>query len=130
LIVRDTHVLFWWLSEAKSELTPAALAAIEAEELGGEIISMSAWEMALLVTKRRVALTVPLGEWLSAAASIDSGRFVPVDNTIAVASIDLPGASHRDPADRIIVATARSFGAPLVTKDAKLRTYPHPLTIW
>jgi PIN domain nuclease of toxin-antitoxin system len=132
MIVLDTQVLFWWLSETRRELTRNAREAIEAEENGGEILvsSMSAWEIALLVAARRLTLSVDVADWLAAAAAIDVVRFVPLDNTIAVASINLPGVLHRDPADRIIAATARHFQAPLVTKDARLLAYPHVVTIW
>jgi PIN domain nuclease of toxin-antitoxin system len=55
---------------------------------------------------------------------------VPVSNSIALKSVQLPGALHNDPADRIIIATAVSLGAVLVTKDEKIRNYPHVKTAW
>jgi PIN domain nuclease of toxin-antitoxin system len=61
---------------------------------------------------------------------IESGLFVPVDNEIAVRSVELPGEIHKDPADRMIVATARKLAAPLVTADEKIQNYPHVRTIW
>jgi PIN domain nuclease of toxin-antitoxin system len=62
---------------------------------------------------------------------IEALSFVPVDNEVAVKSIQLPGEFHKDPADRIIVATARKFAAPLVTVDDKIGDYPpHVRTIW
>ena len=132
MIVIDTHVLFWWLSETRGELSPKARAAVEAEENGGEILvsSMSAWEIALLVRAGRLRLSVNVADWVDAAARIDCVRFIPLDNVIAVTSINMPGTLHRDPADRIIAATALWFGAPLVTKDARLPAYPHVQTIW
>ena len=57
-------------------------------------------------------------------------RFLPVDVEIATKSVELPGEFHKDPADRIIVATARKLAAPLITKDDKIRAYPHVKTIW
>jgi PIN domain nuclease of toxin-antitoxin system len=57
-------------------------------------------------------------------------RFAPVDVDISVKSVQLPGEFHKDPADRLIVATARKFAAPLVTKDLKIRAYAHVKTIW
>jgi PIN domain nuclease of toxin-antitoxin system len=57
-------------------------------------------------------------------------KFLPVDNEIARLSVSLPGKFHSDPADRMIVATARFLGAPLVTKDAKIRKYRHVKTVW
>jgi PIN domain nuclease of toxin-antitoxin system len=55
---------------------------------------------------------------------------VPVDNTITLRSVDLPGNFHPDPADRIIAATAMTMGLPLVTRDDKIRNYQHLKTIW
>jgi len=56
--------------------------------------------------------------------------FLPVDRTIAVKSVDLAGAFHNDPADRMIGAAARHLGAALVTADEKIRKYPHLKTVW
>jgi PIN domain nuclease of toxin-antitoxin system len=63
-------------------------------------------------------------------SQVEAVSFVPVDNDIAVKSIELPGEFHKDPADRIIVATARKLGAPLVTVDDRIRSYPHVRTLW
>jgi PIN domain nuclease of toxin-antitoxin system len=56
--------------------------------------------------------------------------FVPIDNRIAVKSVSLPEPLHRDPADRIIIATAITLGAALITKDDKIINYPYVETIW
>ncbi|MFP4086476.1 MAG: PIN domain-containing protein, partial [Desulfobacteraceae bacterium] len=56
--------------------------------------------------------------------------FVPVDNAVAVQSVNLPGPLHQDPADRIIIATAITIDAPVVTKDEKILEYPYVNTIW
>jgi PIN domain nuclease of toxin-antitoxin system len=132
VIVLDTHTLLWWASGDKAQLSAAATQAIEGELNGGQIVvsSISAWELAMLVAKGRVALSMDIGEWLSVVSQIEAVRFVPVDNEIAVKSIELPGAFHKDPADRLIVATARKLAAPLVTVDDKIRDYPHVRTIW
>jgi PIN domain nuclease of toxin-antitoxin system len=71
-----------------------------------------------------------LREWLAIVSQVDNVRFIPVDNGIAVESESLPGEFHRDPADRMIVATARKLGAILVTMDEKIRNYPHVRTVW
>src|SRR5574340_1068965 len=73
--------------------------------------------------KRAISADLSVGE-------IEAVRFVPVDNQVAVKSPELPGEFHKDPADRMIVATARRFAAPLVTADEKIRGYPHVKTIW
>lgn len=132
MIVLDTHVLLWWASGEHASLSPAALRAIDAELEGGRIAisSISAWELAMLVARDRVALSIDTGQWLALAGQVEAVEFVPVDNDIAVRSVELPGEFHKDPADRIIVATARNLGAPLVTADEKIRAYPHLRTIW
>lgn len=71
-----------------------------------------------------------VSNWLNLASEIEGFRFVPVDNLVAVRSVNLPGEFHADPADRMIVALARELGAPLVTADAKIARYPHVKSIW
>ena len=131
MIVLDTHALVWWVT-GDAELSANARAAIKKELNGGEIIvsSISAWEIAMLVAREKLVLTVDVDAWLAAVAEIEVVRFVPVDNEIAVKSVSLPGEFHKDPADRMIVATARVLAVPLVTKDEKMRAYPHVKTIW
>lgn len=84
----------------------------------------------MLVAKGRIALSMDMAEWLSVVKQIEAVSFVPVDNDIAVKSVELPGTFHKDPADRIIVATARKLAAPLVTADDKIRDYPHVRALW
>lgn len=132
MIVLDTHALIWWASGQKEQISAAAAQAIEAELKGGDILvsSISAWELAMLVAKGRLALSMDVSDWLTLVGQIEPVRFVPMDNEIAVKSAELPGAFHKDPADRIIVATARKFAAPLVSADERIRGYPHVHTIW
>lgn len=132
MIVLDTHTLLWWASGDTGQLSAVAAQAIEAELNGGQIrvSSISAWELAMLVAKGRIALSMDIGEWLSVVSQIEAVSFMPVDNEITVKSAELPGEFHEDPADRIIVATARKLAAPLVTADGKIRGYPHVRTIW
>ena len=131
MIVLDTHALVWWVS-GDAELSANARAAIKKELNGGEIIvsSISAWEIAMLVAREKLVLTVDVDAWLAAVAEIEVVRFVPVNDEIAVKAVSLPGEFHKDPADRMIVATARILAIPLVTKDEKMRAYPHVKTIW
>lgn len=132
MIVLDTHALLWWASGDQAQLSAAAIHAVERELEGGQIVvsSISAWELAMLVARDRIALSMDIEAWLSVVSQIEAVSFVPVDNEIAVKSIELPGDFHKDPADRIIVATARKLAAPLVTADNKIRDYPHVRTIW
>lgn len=131
MVVLDTHALVWWAS-GDAQLSGAAHEAIERERQGGEVLvsAISAWEVAMLVRARRLALTMDAAAWLDTVAQVPGLRFVPVDVRISVQSVDLPGDFHKDPADRLIVATARHFGAPLVTADLKIRGYAHVQTVW
>ena len=131
MIVLDTHALVWWVS-GDSALSKKAKSAIERERDGGAIVvsSISAWEIAMLVLRKKLFLSMEVGSWLAMAAQIEALRFFPVDTEIAIKSADLPGEFHKDPADRIIVATARKLAAPLVTKDERIRAYAHVKTIW
>lgn len=133
LIVLDTHALLWWVN-GDSQLSQCALEAIEHELKvdGGEILisAISAWEIALLVDKGRLSLSMGIDDWLDTVQEIDGVRFVAVDAATAVESTRLPGAFHKDPADRMIVALARHFNAELVTADEKIMIYRHVRTIW
>lgn len=131
MIVLDTHALIWWVNGDPLLSQPAA-DAIATELNGGDILvsSITAWEIAMLVARDRIALSMDVAEWLNVVNQIDAVRFVHVDNEIAVKSVELPGEFHKDPADRLIVTTARKFSAPVVTADEKIREYPHVKTIW
>ncbi len=131
MIVLDTHVWIWWLSEYEP-LSRKAKRVVEtaAREQAIYISSISAWEVAQLAARGRLHLSLDPGDWIAQAEALPFLTFVPVDNQIAIKSVQLPGPLHQDPADRIIIATALTLGAPLVTKDAKLARYPHVKTIW
>jgi len=84
----------------------------------------------MLVEKGRLELTIEVEDWIARSKAIPALEFVPVSNHLALRSVRLPGEFHPDPADRLIVATARYFGVPLVTRDSKLQACPHVETIW
>ena len=133
MIVLDTQVLIWWVNDDK-KLSSQASKAINKEmsnEDGQLIISsITSWEIALLIKKGRLALTMDVDDWINTVASIERVRFVPVDNDVAIQSVRLPGDFHPDPADRIITALARHLSAALVTSDEKIRAYKYVKTIW
>lgn len=132
MILLDTHVLIWGVNGDRHLLSAPAAAAIEAEAQRGEIAlsSITAWEIAMLVARGRLALSMEATQWLAAIEDADVAKFVPVDRDIAVIAAELPGEFHKDPVDRIIVATARKLGVAIVTADEKIRRYPHVRTIW
>jgi len=131
LIILDTHVWVWWVASPE-RLSSSAKERIETEmgEAPVYVSSISCWEVSLLVKKGRLELTLDVEDWIARSESLPFVRFTPVDNQIAVLSNRLPGQFHEDPADRIIAATASVLGATLVTKDRKLRDYPHVETFW
>ena len=131
MIVLDTHV--WVLFVSNPELlSKRAKRSLDAamEEKGILISSISAWEVALLVAKKRLKLTIDVIDWIAKSEVLPFIKFIPVDNAVAIKSVSLPQPLHNDPADRIIIATAISMGSPLVTKDEKILKYPHVQTIW
>jgi len=131
MILLDTHVWVWFISNPEL-LSKAAKKAIHAamEQKAIVISSISAWEVALLVAKNRLKFTMPVTDWITKSERLPFFQFLPVDNSVAVKSVNLPQPLHRDPADRLIIATAITIAAPVVTKDEKLIDYPHVKTIW
>jgi PIN domain nuclease of toxin-antitoxin system len=132
MIVVDTHILVWWVGGAKSLSATAAKAIKDALANNSEVIisSITAWEISMLIEKGRLVLSMDVESWLDEVSQIEGVRFMPVDNEIGIKSTLLPGEFHKDPADRIIVATARKLAVPLVTADEKITNYEHVKTIY
>lgn len=132
MIVLDTHALIWWVSEPKRvpakarRLIDAAVAA--AEPMGVSSISM--WEVAMLVKHGRLALTMDTDVWIAHVEALPFITCIPVDNAVAVRAARLDGFEHRDPADRMIVATTLGLGATLLTADERIREYRAVKTVW
>ena len=132
MILLDTHAMIWWCN-GDSQLSPTAAKTIsEAVSAGQDICisAISAWELGMLVKKNRLALNRPVEDWINTVSAIDQVRFIPITPDIAVASTQLPGDFHKDPADRMIVATARNLGCPVVSADKQIINYDHVETIW
>ena len=131
MIMLDTHTWIWFISKPEV-LSKRAKKAVSAavKEKSVLISSISAWEVALLVIKKRLTLSLDVTDWIAKSEGLPFIQFIEISNSIAVKSVNLPQPLHPDPADRIIIATALSAGVPLVTKDKKLLNYPHVKTIW
>ena len=116
--VLDTHAWVWWMTRDR-RLGASALDALDAMPADDRphLADISLWEVAMLVERKRLALSLPLGEWLALAAHPRTVNVVPVSPAIAAEVANLPAAFQRDPADRLIVATCRVLGAPLATRD-------------
>lgn len=117
----DTHVLLYWLA-GDPRLSPAQKHAIDAagEDRPLWISDISLWEIATLVSLGRLRLHLPLGEWLERAAAPPLVRRAGISPAVAAEVAALPDSFHRDPADRILVATARVLGATLLTQDGRI----------
>jgi PIN domain nuclease of toxin-antitoxin system len=131
MILLDTHALVWW-QENNPRLSASARLVIADEQRAGEIAvsAFSCWEIAMLVARSRLQQSCSPSTWLAGIAAKDGIRFIPIDQDIAVAAVQLPGSMHKDPADRFIVATARWLGVPIVTADRQIQAYAHVMTIW
>lgn len=131
MIVLDTHTWVWWISDPDKLSLPAKRHIDEALAHGRICISsISTWEIMLLVSRNRLVLSMEVETWIKRLEALSFVRFVPVDNAIAIRAVRLPEPLHPDPADRIIIATALQLGATLITKDQKIRDYPHVTTVW
>ncbi len=125
MIVLDTHIWVWWV-HGDSQLTSEQRQALEAHEPTGLGVSaISCWEVAKLVEYKRLILPCPTLEWLEQALSYPGVWLLDLTPEIVVESTELPGEFHKDPADQIIVATARIHKVPLLTSDEKIARYPH-----
>jgi PIN domain nuclease of toxin-antitoxin system len=129
MIVLDTHIWVWWVhgDERLTQTQIATITAHEADLIGVSAISM--WEVAKLVEYGRLELPCPLEEWFEQALAYPGVQLLALTPEIVIESTRLPGEFHRDPADQIIVATARVYDCPLVTSDEKILNYPHVATI-
>lgn len=130
MILLDTCVWLWWMSEPE-RLTPRARAAIDAATgaEGLRVSAISAWEVAIKAASGKLVLRWPAPEFVARAAALPIFQFVPISYEIALASTALEPI-HRDPADRFIVATAKSMGIPLVTSDEKIPLYQGLRVVW
>lgn len=138
MILLDTHAWIWWLAQPES-LSAAARSAIgRAVEPGGAggsaegvaISAISVWELAMLVQRGRLELTMSPSRWLEECERLPFLSILPLDARIALRTASLAPAFHADPADRMIVATALVHGLTLVTQDARIRGHGLVTTIW
>ena len=117
----DTHVLIWWLSD-RMQLSLRQREVVEAVTPDGPVFvsDISLWEVAMLASLGRIRLALPLREWLDKAVAPPLVRRQGISPAVATEVAALPDSFHRDPADRILVATARVLGATLLTNDRRI----------
>lgn len=125
MIVLDMHIWLWWV-HGDERLKPEYAQYLESHEntnLGVSVISC--WEIAKLVEYHRLSLPCPVNEWFWQALAYPNIKLLNLTPQIVIDATQLPQPFHRDPADQLIVATARVYGCPLMTLDGKIRNYPH-----
>ena len=130
MILLDTHTWIWSHSATRllSDNVTKLIQNTQADQRA--IASISIWEFAMMVTKGRITVKIDPKRWLNNAIGMSGLQIIELTPEIAMESCSLPGNFHRDPADRIIVATARTNNLTLLTKDRKILDYPHVKAVW
>jgi len=129
-VLLDTHVWLWWLL-GSDRLPKRERTALDRLAAGAELrlAAVSLWEAQMLYAKGRLVLDRPFDVWIREAASAAVIEIAPLDVEIVIALDGLPASFHGDPADRLIVATARAHRIPLATYDRAIRK-SRTTTIW
>jgi PIN domain nuclease of toxin-antitoxin system len=123
-LLLDTHALIWLLSDSRHISGPVYAQMEKATDRDELFVSaITPWEIAMLVAKGRLRLNRDVGDWIASALALPGIQLESLSPAIAVASTRLPWLAHPDPADRILLATARHLNATLVTADRQLLTY-------
>jgi PIN domain nuclease of toxin-antitoxin system len=129
VIVLDTHALLWWALDPE-QLSPAAAAAVaQMETQGGYASSISIWELAVKVKRGKLNLPIAVEEFARRIERSAVVELLPVETSIWLRSSSLDW-EHRDPADRVIVATALLKQVPVMTKDQSIRAFPGVQHVW
>ena len=117
----DTHILIWWLNDS-NRLSPAQQEVVASASAESPLLvsDISLWEVAMLHSRGRIRLAIPLRAWLEKAVAPPLVRRHGISPAIAAELATLPDSFQRDPADRILVVTARIFGATLLTQDRRI----------
>lgn len=126
MMMIDTHILIWMNIEPQ-KISPAAHAMLRTAE-HVYLSSISIWETALLAKRGRLNISIPCETWLNGICRSPKIRIQEITPDIALKSVDL--AMHKDPADRLIVATALCRNLPLITADSKIRDSGLVQTVW
>jgi PIN domain nuclease of toxin-antitoxin system len=123
MLLLDTHALLWL--DTGAPMSPQSIAAIDDAAAAGEVLvsPVSAWEIGLLVARVRIRLDLDPVAWIARFLRLPGVRLAPLSPEAAVRSSFLPGIPHGDPADRLLIATARTLPAVLVTRDARILSY-------
>jgi PIN domain nuclease of toxin-antitoxin system len=125
LVLLDTHVWVWYLEGERARFSARIEPTVEAAAERGDVLvsAISIWEIAQLEALRRLELRQDVRAWVARALACPGVQLKGLSPSIAIESTRLPGAPHRDPADRILIATARLTGAAIVTCDRRVLAY-------
>lgn len=126
----DTHV-WYWLMETPEKI-PGAVRKIIGQKtsIPFGVSAISLWEIAKLEEKGKINFNIPLQRWMREALDPGFMKRLELDEQVAAESTRLPEEFHRDPADQMIVATARVHNLTLITADRKILSYRHVKTLW
>ncbi len=130
MLLLDTHVWWWSVSEPAHLSSTVVERILSTRPSQRAIASISLWELAMLEAKQRIELDIPVAVWLSRAVTKTGITIIELTPSIAADACNPQGTFHKDPADRIIVATARVHGLTLLTKDQKILEYDHVQSLW
>ena len=127
-ILLDTHVWIW-SQESPELLGPTARSTVADENSALFVSPVSSLEISRLAWGGHLTLAGRLQTWVSESLNALLADTVPLTHEIAITAYDLPGEFHRDPADRMLVATARVLDLTLMTADERILAYPHVLSL-
>ncbi|MCK4807743.1 MAG: type II toxin-antitoxin system VapC family toxin [Candidatus Aegiribacteria sp.] len=127
----DTHIWIWWNMNPQKLSTRIHSLLSASEQYDSLLLSaISPWEFSKLLEKKRIGISCNTEEWIAEALDMTKLRLIPLTPTIAYRSTSLPQPFNGDPADQIIVATAREENATILTKDKIIRNYEHVRSLW
>ena len=127
----DTHAWIWW-NMSPQRLSRRVKSLIGKPARYDELLlsAISLWEFAKLLEKGRLGISCDPEQWMHEALAMPKFRLVTLSPAIAHQSTVLPGSFHGDPADQIVVATAREENATVLTADKRILSYPHVRSLW
>lgn len=129
MILLDTHALLWWALDPARLSRRAANTCRKMERDGGYASSISVWELGIKIQRGKLEIGLDLDEFVLRLRRSGVVELLAVDTSVWLRSLSLDW-EHRDPADRVIAATAILEGLPILTKDRLLHRFAGIRTIW
>ena len=129
MILLDTHIWVWWVDDSQHLRDRQRQTIQDHVQSGLGVSAISCWEVAKFVEYGRLELACTVEEWMEQATAYSGMQLLELTPQIAIESTKLPGGFHRDPADQILVATARVYDIPLLTADRRILQYQHVRTL-